>query len=316
MRDVRGPRSRSVVALTGSTGFIGSAILDALIAADYSVLALSRQDSPYSGANVERVVARDGLGDVVALRHLMQGADVLVHAASYVGADADLQEGVNVNGTLRLVSEAQRQGVSRIIYVSTAAVYGSLVHNGAKEGELERRPRTSLSASRVQAEDIVLESGGVILRPQLVYGEGDQWFLGQYVAMTEALGAWVNGGTAKVSVIDRKDLGRLVVRLLSQEVCERVLHACYPDPMPICGLALQVFRHGGVKPPIHTIPPDQALSTMAPLGVRESQIAMVATDHWLSSKQIWEVAGMTPQAHPQLDAAALDWYARTFLSRR
>lgn len=125
----------------------------------------------------------DGFADPQALHQLLDGADTLIHAASYIGAPWDLQQSVNVGGTERLLAAAKRMGVRRVIYLNTATVYGSSWVNGFREGQLEVQPNTALSASRARAEEMVLDFGGTVIGPNMVYGLGDRWFIGRYASM-------------------------------------------------------------------------------------------------------------------------------------
>lgn len=303
------------IALTGCTGFIGSTVLEHLVLANLPVSALSRRRRLH-GVRAENVVAPEGLADGKALRQLLEGARSLVHAASYVGPDDVIQREVNIHGTHRLVVEAQRQGVERIIYVSTAAVYGPFPYNGAKEGELRPRPGSTLSASRARAEEIVLDAGGIVLRPHLIHGEGDRWFLGPFAAMTATLGAWVGGGSALISAIGRDDLARLVVALTATDPPDRVLHACHPDPVRIRDLAREVLLYAGVPVPDGSISPEDALAVFSPRGIRESQMRMVTRDNWLDSQRIWELTGLEPPPNQSVSPSALAWYAERFLTAR
>jgi UDP-glucose 4-epimerase len=71
--------------------------------------------------------------DVAAseLKHVLEGVDVVVHLASLRDPmpDADLMQRVNVEGTRRLLDAAAAMGVTRVVRVSSAAVYGAWPDN-------------------------------------------------------------------------------------------------------------------------------------------------------------------------------------------
>ncbi len=118
---------------------------------------------------------RGDLSDPPSLRGVCADTDVLVHCATRIGGDAETVEAVNDLGTRALVEEAVRSGVGRIVYVSTAAVYGRGPFRGVRPGQVPIAPASATSRTRAAAERHVLDAGGLVLRPHLVHGEGDRW---------------------------------------------------------------------------------------------------------------------------------------------
>ncbi len=152
-------RASQLVAITGATGFVGSALLDAVVAARLDARALTRrQQSPRAG--VEWV--QGDLDDDRALRRLMARASVVIHIAGVVNSpDAEGFAAGNVRGTLHAVNAALAAGVTRFIHVSSLAA---------------REPHLSLyGASKRRGERIVAASSldWTIVRPPSVYGPRD-----------------------------------------------------------------------------------------------------------------------------------------------
>ena len=81
------------------------------------------------------------------MRGICRGVRVVVHCASHVGADPQVCEAVNARGTRALVEDAAREGVRRIVYLSTAAVYGDGVYRELPEGGAPCRPVSAASSS-------------------------------------------------------------------------------------------------------------------------------------------------------------------------
>lgn len=135
---VRGLR----VLVTGAAGFIGSHLCERLVADGHGVWALDNFDPSYDPAVKRRNVAgisthpcmRVVEGDVrdgVLLDGLLTSVpfDLVVHLAARTGERGSLAEpevcwDVNVTGTLRLLEAMRRRHVSRLIFASSAAVYG------------------------------------------------------------------------------------------------------------------------------------------------------------------------------------------------
>lgn len=299
------------VALTGATGFIGSALAEALAQRGVPSVALVRS------ATDARPGQRQVVGDLTVpstLADLVAGAEVLVHAASYVGSQTGLQQEVNVAGTRDLVRAAQDAGVRRIVYVSTAGVYGGSLRGGEREDEAVVAPGSTLSASRRSAEEVVLAAGGLVVRPHLVYGVGDRWFLGALVPLIHTLGARIGDGRARVSVIDRLTLGRLVVALALGDAPAGVYHGALVDPVPVGVLVEQVHRAMGVAAPEAVLDPAEAALRLAPFGVRPSQLALVTQDSWFDARAGWAAAGLVSPPVPEVDAVTAAWY-RTVLGQ-
>ncbi len=141
-----------VVAITGATGRLGRA---ALRAREGSWRALIRRGS-VAPPGVEAVAG--DLGDRDALADLVRGADVVLHLATAMGSsDAGDMFEVNVAGTRRLLEAA---GERRVVFTSSVA---------ARDPSLG-----AYAASKAQAERLVLEAGGVVLRLPVLYGVGTQ----------------------------------------------------------------------------------------------------------------------------------------------
>ncbi|MCG2800719.1 MAG: NAD(P)-dependent oxidoreductase [Cellulomonas sp.] len=297
---------RRATALTGSTGFIGSAVAEALAQRGVEAVALVRGATD-PGPLLQRRVVGD-LTAAATLPGLVEGAEVLVHAASYVGSDPLRQEEVNVAGTRDLLRAAREAGVRRIVYVSTAGVYGGSLRGGEREAEAVVAPGSTLSASRRRAEELVLAAGGLVIRPHLVYGVGDRWFLGALVPLMHTLGARIGDGRTRISVIDRLTLGRLVAALALGDAPVGVYHGALVDPVPVGALVEQVHRAMGVAVPQAVLDPAEAARRLAPFGVRASQLALVTQDSWFDASAAWAVTGLVPPPAPVVDAPTAAWY--------
>ena len=155
--------SGPLVALTGATGFVGRAALDALARAGMQVRALAR--SVPSDRPAAQWVQGD-LSDAQALARLVDGAEAVIHVAGLTTApDAAAFDAANVAGTLNVVQAATEAGVPRFVCVSSLA---------AREPAL-----SAYGASKERAERLVAASGldWTIIRPPGVYGPWDRDYL-------------------------------------------------------------------------------------------------------------------------------------------
>jgi UDP-glucose 4-epimerase len=114
------------VLVTGGAGFIGSHVVDKLIAAGHEPRILDLIPSPYH-ANLETVIG--DLRDPAIVRQALAGTDMVLHLAAVadvdqVAKDPTLTDQVNTRGTQVLLEGAREAGVQRFVYASTIWVYG------------------------------------------------------------------------------------------------------------------------------------------------------------------------------------------------
>jgi nucleoside-diphosphate-sugar epimerase len=185
------------IAITGGTGFVGSHLLAAALAAGHQVNALTRREQPES-EGVEWIAG--DLSSRDALEQLVSSADAVIHVAGTIsGQAAAAFESGNVAGTLAMLAAATAGGVQRFVHVSSLAA---------------REPRLSLyGASKKRGEELVMSSGldWAIVRPPAVYGPGDRETL-ELFRMAK-LGIMLMPPKGRVSVIHVDDLARLLLAL-------------------------------------------------------------------------------------------------------
>lgn len=116
------------VLVTGATGFIGSAVARALVAAGTEVRVLVRSGTDLralDGVPVESV--QGDLCDAASLRAALTGCQQLYHVAAHYALwarDPSVFYRVNVDGTKALMDAAREVGIERIVYTSSVAALG------------------------------------------------------------------------------------------------------------------------------------------------------------------------------------------------
>lgn len=168
------------VAVTGATGFVGRALLDAGATAGHEMIALSRSEAP-AGLTVPVRVVPD-ITDAVALERAFAGADAVIHLAARVHimhheGDEALERfrAVNVEGTRAVLQAARAVGARRLVVFSTAKVLGEGGAGQVLRDEAALAPRGAYAQSKAEMEDLVAASVSpdwTIIRPPLVYGPG------------------------------------------------------------------------------------------------------------------------------------------------
>lgn len=120
------------VLVTGGAGFIGSHIVDALLSQGHSVSVLDNLSTGKLENLDPRVNFYHGeLGDEELLQQIMEGErpEVVIHEAAQASVPRSVDNpvydaGVNVVGSIKLLEACRKGGVRKVIYASTAAVYG------------------------------------------------------------------------------------------------------------------------------------------------------------------------------------------------
>lgn len=164
------------VVVTGGGGLVGRFIVSGALERGAQVTVTGRRDPGLPG----------GVGFVRwaldADPPVLEGVDLLVHAAfahlpgRYRGGEGDDPDGfrrLNVDGTARLFERARRDGVGRVVFLSSRAVYDGLPPGVALAEGAEVRPDSLYGQVKLAGEAALAAScGGVSLRATGVYGPG------------------------------------------------------------------------------------------------------------------------------------------------
>ncbi len=178
---------KKLALVTGADGFIGSHLVEALLAKGYAVRALAQYNSFNNWGWLEEIAPRDGLeivcGDVRDAnfcREICRGVNVVFHLAaliaipySYVAPDSYID--TNIKGTLNMCQAARDAGIERIVVTSTSEVYGTAQYVPIDENH-PRQPQSPYSATKIGADAIAesfyrsFDLPVVIARPFNTYG--------------------------------------------------------------------------------------------------------------------------------------------------
>jgi UDP-glucose 4-epimerase len=206
--------------VVGASGFIGSHLVDGLLAAGYRVKALARHlpglISPVAQANPALTLSPLSMGDGLALQEAMEGAELVFHLASGSlpqSSNRDPQADVQVNllGALKVFEAARQAQVQRLVMVSSGGtVYGVPQQVPIVEGH-PTEPTCSYGISKLAIEKYVAlyrqlhGLDGLVLRVANPYGERQRLdatqgvvpvFLGKALR-GEPLQIWGDGSTVR-----------------------------------------------------------------------------------------------------------------------
>jgi len=198
--------------VTGGTGFVGSHLIDRLIAAGDEVTALVRSPAKAAGLRERgvRLVLGD-LHDTAALLQAAAGQEAVFHVAALVGArdEAEYQR-ANRDGTANLVQavEARSPG-ARFVLVSSLAAVGPSERGSPRGADAPAAPVTMYGRSKLASEAVVRASrlAWVIARPPAVYGPRDRDnFLALFRLARYRLCPIFGDGTQELSLVYVTDL--------------------------------------------------------------------------------------------------------------
>lgn len=208
--------SKSTVFVTGATGFIGSHLVERLLASGARVRALVRR--PEKAGLLSEIGVEVFPGDVTdrqLVQAALEGCEWVFHLAGVmeVRLPYGVHEAVHVGGTKILAEASLQAGVKRFVYASSIAVYGLQHGENLDENSPHRFSRDAYSDTKRLAEEAVrrqVQDRGlpaVIVQPGITFGPRDEtWVLGPLRRIRSGKMILPGGGKALVHPIFIDDL--------------------------------------------------------------------------------------------------------------
>ena len=196
------PTQGLTVAVTGPTGDLGVAIVDALERSRRVKRIVGMARRPFDPADLGWKKTEYTQGDVTdagSVRALVKGADVVVHLAFAILSASDATRDLNIEGSRTVFGEAAKAGAERICYASSVAAYGFHDDNPdwlTEEVPARGSPEHPYSQQKAEVERVL---GEVLLRrrktvayafrPCIVAGPRARTFLEEipYYRLSEAM---------------------------------------------------------------------------------------------------------------------------------
>jgi nucleoside-diphosphate-sugar epimerase len=176
--------STNTVFVTGSTGFIGTKLVNELVRLGHTVHALTRGTSNIDGLSHERIKLVTGdILDRKSLEHGMRGCKQVFHLAAYAknwARDPKVFFDQNVGGMRNVFEAATAVGVERVVFTSTIVAFGPTSPGIVSTENMPRRTQrffTEYEETKTIAEREALQLAAkgfpvVIVNPTRVYGPG------------------------------------------------------------------------------------------------------------------------------------------------
>lgn len=254
-------------AMTGATGYLGGHLVKNLEAAHFDVITLSRKQ-PQTGKWVQWDFNRP------IDSHIFQEVDVLIHCAWDMTLSTKIEnEQTNIAGSIRLLEQAKAAGTPMLIFISSSSVFDGM--------------KTVYGHAKKKVEEKVLELGGMIIRPGLVYGTPLGGILLKLEGLVKKLPVLplLGGGQQKFVTVHVDDLCRAIMAMIvdpslydkhalvlghsrlipfrkileSLEQKNKIKRMKIPCPWKFLYFFLRLLERSGFKPPLKS---DSLLSLM------------------------------------------------------
>jgi len=281
------------VFLTGATGYIGTAVAEALAAAGHSVTGLARSDE------AEEKLRRKGhathRGDLKSPHSLLKAAkaaDGVIHAGS-------TNDGALDKAAVKAVLDELRGSKMPFIYTSGVWVLGD-THEYIADETAPLHP-AAISAWRPEVERMVLDSvahgvHAMIIRPGVVYGRGGGIpadFFKSAIDTGSAL--YVGSGANHWPVVHVDDLAKLYVRALSHAPAGILLHAVDTSFHSVTEIAEAASQGAGADGKTTSWPLEEARKVLG------SYADALVLDQHVSAEKAKAMLGWHPKAEDILD---------------
>lgn len=247
--------------VTGASGFLGGYVVTELREHGYRVIATGRNAAalPTGGPTI--------VGDLDSLATAEAPADLVIHCAALStpwGPWADFEH-ANVTGTERVLAYARRNGVRRIVHVSSPSIYAAARHaTSITEDQVD--PGNKLNGyirSKIAAEQLLhrarQEPGTpeiVIVRPRGIIGAGDPSLVPRLLDVHDKIGIPLFDGGATLIDLTAVQNVATGLRLAAETpgIDGETFNLTNGDPRPFRDLLDRLFTLLGRTPRYRTLP--------------------------------------------------------------
>jgi UDP-glucose 4-epimerase len=251
---------RPLIALTGSTGFIGQYLLRELSRRGYRLRVLLRRPTVLPMEFASAVV-----GDLTRPQNMaaaLAGVDAVIHSAGRAHTMSGLPEDdyrvLNTEATIRFARAAQRAGIRRFIFFSSIRAQSGPSAAGVLTEAVEPRPTDPYGRSKLAAEEGLagLELDWVALRLVLVYGPGMKGNMARLMDLARSPYPLPFGGLkAKRSLLSLENLAAAIECVIGMaEPLRRPLIVADPEPLTVADMITAMRRGLGRSAGLFTVP--------------------------------------------------------------
>jgi nucleoside-diphosphate-sugar epimerase len=298
------------VLVTGSSGFIGSAVICALAKAGHNVRAASRRSPKVTCPGRIEWVRLPDLENDVDWAPFLQGIDIVVHLAAIAHrthADSGDYARANRVATAQLARACCEHGIKRLIFMSSiGAQAGSAADHVVTESD-EPWPITAYDRAKLAAEEEIRRSGVpfTILRPVIIYGPGAKANIALIMRIAALpvplpFGAFRN----QRSLLSIDNLVEaIIVCLDGVETLNQTFIVCDDEPITLADMLATLREAAGRPPRLLSVPP-LAVRAMVIAAGRQSLWDRIGRELVASSANL-QKAGWSPQVETKAGLRAM-----------
>jgi len=253
--------------LTGATGYIGSAVLDALLRAGHQVTAIARDPEKAERLTAKSVTAIIGeLGTPKSYMAALEASDAVVSTAfEYSARGVSLDRQV-LETVLPAMAEAAKKQPRTFIYTSGIWVLGKTSTPADEEAPLAP---AELVAWRPDHEQLVLGWGGsglrtIVVRPGIVYGGGRGIVSDLIKDALNGLVRVIGPGRNHWPCIYDRDLADLYARLVANPEARGIFHANDEGDERVNDIVEAIAAQVSQTPDIRHMPMAEARKKLGP----------------------------------------------------
>ena len=254
--------------ITGATGGLGLALVEAAQARGDEVIATGRSLTPLPRirASGAAFIAADLAEPETDLRSLVRGCDSVIHAAALSASwgPREAFERINVGATAALLAAARAEGCGRFVFVSSPSIFASFRDRIGIRADAPpaQPPLNDYARTKLAAEDLVLAANGpamttTAVRPRAIVGPDDQVLLPRLTELARR--RWMpmlRRGEALIELTDVRDAAEAILRAEADiaRVAGQAVNVSGGHPRPVREVATALARALGRKPLLVDLP--------------------------------------------------------------
>ena len=197
------------ILMTGGSGFIGRYLIDELLKHKYNIRIISRKPS----IDKKFETFRGDITQPESIKSAFKNIDAVFHNAAYAMDIGDKKKihKINVEGTKNIANLCVENNISRLIFTSSAGVYGFPNKNIVINEDYEKNPLNYYQKSKLEAEKIL--SGFInlkisIIRPTLVFGSGGKAVEILLTRIKQGKMIFIGNGDTKIPLVHPTDVAQ------------------------------------------------------------------------------------------------------------
>lgn len=303
------------VLVTGASGLLGGEVARLLVQQGHAVTTFQRRPSGVGGT----ADLCGSVTDDAAVRRAVAGAEGVIHLAakvSFTGRAAEF-EGVNVEGTRRLLLAARESGVRNLVFVSSPSVAnsGAAIAGAGAEPADPDCAHGEYSRTKAQAELLALAADSpdfrvAAVRPHIVWGPGDTQLVERVLARASRRRLpLLDAGAALIDTTYVDNAASAIIAALHRmdHIQGRALVVSNGEPRPVGELLAGICAAAGVPTPSWSVPGGLARAagslvekvwTRAGLAEEPPMTRFLAeqlsTAHWFDQRETRQLLNWTP----------------------